>query len=88
MPHNLNQDSTLNGADSVTLRDLIKDCGGPSVVARRLQRTPQAVHKMMRQGHLPLTELQGKTAYSEALASMQKEGSLSAAEIRRIGFRL
>lgn len=71
-----------------TLRDLIKDCGGVSAVARRLKRSNQYIHEWMQRGHLPFSDLKGKTTYSEELAEMQQKGSLSPAEIRRIGFRL
>lgn len=71
-----------------TLREVIKDCGGVSAVARRFQRSNQSVDEWMQRGHLPFSDLKGKTTYSEELAEMQQEGSLTAAEIRRIGFRL
>lgn len=72
----------------ITLRDVIKDCGGVSDVAPRLGVSAPSIYGWVSQGHLPLSDLQGRTNYSETLASMQREGKLSAAEIRRIGLRL
>ncbi|MDT8895454.1 hypothetical protein RSO41_12385 [Halomonas sp. I1] len=71
-----------------SLKDVINDCGGAPAVAKRLRRSNQYVHEWLQRGHLPLSELTGRTRYSETLASMQREGKLSAAEIRRIGLRL
>ncbi|MDW5376812.1 hypothetical protein R6258_07745 [Halomonas sp. HP20-15] len=72
----------------MTLKELINDCGGTRIVAKGLGCTPQNVHKMIKQGHLPLSELNGRTRYSDQLARMQKTGALTAAEIRRLGMRL
>lgn len=71
-----------------SLKDVINDCGGAPAVAKRLNRSNQYVHEWLQRGHLPLSELTGRTRYSETLASMQREGKLSASEIRRIGLRL
>lgn len=72
----------------MSLQDLIKDCGGVRAVAERLGCSTQNVHKMLQAGHLPLSELTGRTRYSETLARMQQQGKLTPAEIRRIGLRL
>lgn len=71
-----------------TLRELIADCGGVPDVAKRLKRSNQYVHEWIQKGHLPFSELKGKTKYSEKIAAMQRTGSLTAAEIRRLGLRL
>jgi len=71
-----------------TLKDVITDCGGVTRVAKRLKRSNQYIHEWIQKGHLPFSELKGRTRYSEALAEMQQKGSLSASEIRRIGLRL
>ncbi|WP_445157633.1 hypothetical protein [Halomonas sp. E14] len=70
-----------------TLRELIKDCGGPSAVARELGCSTQNVHKMIQRGHLPYSELRERSR-AEVLAGMQKKGDLTADQIRRIGFGL
>ena len=72
----------------VTLRDVIKDCGGASVVASGIGVAAPSVYGWMSQGHLPLSELHGKTNYSDQLAAMQRSMRLSAVEIRRLGLRL
>lgn len=70
-----------------TLKELIIDCGGPSAVARGLGCSTQNVHKMIQRGHLPYSELRERSR-AEVLAAMQKEGSLNADQIRRIGLGL
>lgn len=72
----------------VTLRDVIKDCGGASTVAHKLRVSAPSVYGWISQGHLPLSDLQGRTNYSEQLAGMQITMCLSAVEIRRLGLRL
>lgn len=72
----------------MTIRDLITDCGGVTRVAKTLGRSNQYVHEWIQKGHLPLSDLKGRTDYSEQLAGMQQKGKLSPAEIRRIGLRL
>ncbi|MCE8042468.1 hypothetical protein HOP60_09910 [Halomonas daqingensis] len=72
----------------VTLRDVVKDAGGAALVAERLQLTATSVYGWINQGHLPLSDLQGRTTYSEQLAKMQKTLTLSPVEIRRLGLRL
>ncbi len=72
----------------MTIRDLITDCGGVTRVAKAVGRSNQYVHEWIQRGHLPLSELKGRTDYSEKLAGMQQEGSLSPVDIRRIGLRL
>lgn len=72
----------------VTLHDVIKDCGGTASVAKTLNLSVQSVYGWVRLGHLPFSDLQGKTKYSEQIADMQRTGTLSAAEIRRLGLRL
>lgn len=72
----------------ITLHDVIRDCGGTSAVARGLELSVQSVYGWVRQGHIPFSDLQGKTTYSEKIAAMQRTGSLTAAEIRRLGLRL
>lgn len=72
----------------LTLKDVIADCGGVTSVAKRLKRSNQYVHEWIQKGHLPLSDLKGRTTYSETLASMQNELSLTAAEIRRLGLRV
>lgn len=72
----------------VTLQDVVKDCGGASHVSDELGLSANSVYLWVKQGHLPLSDLQGRTDYGEQLASMQKSLSLSASEIRRLGLRL
>lgn len=72
----------------VTLRDIIKDCGGVAIVAPSLGVSAPSVYGWISQGHLPLSDLQGRTTYSETLASMQNELFLTAADIRRLGLRV
>ncbi len=72
----------------MTIRDLITDCGGVTLVARALGRSNQYVHEWIQRGHLPLSDLKGRTDYSEQLARMQQTGRLTPVEIRRIGLRL
>lgn len=72
----------------VTLQDVVKDCGGAAHVAQVLGITANSVYGWVKQGHLPLSDLQGRTDYSDQLASMQKSLALSAPEIRRLGLRL
>lgn len=71
-----------------TLKDIIADCGGITVVAKRLKRSNQSVHEWVQNGHLPLSDLKGRTKYSETLSAMQNELSLTAADIRRLGLRV
>lgn len=70
-----------------TLRQLIRDCGGPSAVARRLGCSTQNVYGMIQRGHLPYSELH-EPRRAEVLASMQRKGTLTADQIRLIGFGL
>lgn len=72
----------------VTLRDVLLDCGGPLKVASAFGLAASTVYGWSRQGHVPLSDLQGKTTYSEKLAEMQIEGRLAAAEIRRLGLHV
>lgn len=74
----------------VTLRDVIKDCGGALLVAEKLGISSPSVYGWVGQGHLPDSDLrlEGGTNYSDQLAKMQREGALSAAVIRRLGRRL
>lgn len=73
---------------TTTLDQLIDDCNGPTAVGRELGIKAQSVCEWIEKGRMPWTELDGRTAYSEIIAGMQQKGSLSAAEIRRIGLRL
>ncbi|MGP9674581.1 MULTISPECIES: hypothetical protein [unclassified Halomonas] len=68
-----------------TLREVIKDCGGPGAVAKRLGCSVQNVNKMILRGHLPYAELKERSR-AEILAGMQEKGALTADQIRRIGF--
>lgn len=72
-------------AEMPTLRELIRDCGGPTAVARELGCSTQNVHKMIQRGHLPYSELRERSR-ADVLAGMQREGGLTADQIRRIGF--
>lgn len=72
----------------VTLRDVIKDCGGAALVAAGIGVSTPSVYGWMSQGHIPLSDLHGKTSYSDQLASMQRTMSLTAVEIRRLGLRV
>lgn len=74
----------------VTLRDVISDCGGFSVVADALDMAVTTVYDWSRRGRVPDSDLKpkGGTSYSDQLAKMQREGKLSAAVIRRLGRRL
>jgi hypothetical protein len=70
------------------LEAVIYDCGGPERVYRVAKISKQSVWQWMRLGRLPASDLRGSTKYSEMLAGMQKQGRLSPAEIRRIGYRV
>lgn len=74
----------------IALYDVIKDCGGPNTVAKRLGVSPTTVTDWSRRGRIPDSDLrlEGGTNYSDQLADMQREGTLSAAVIRRLGRRL
>lgn len=72
----------------VTLRDVIKDCGGAAIVAKGLGVSAPSVYGWVSQGHIPLSDLHGKTSYSDQLASMQRAMKLTAVEIRRLGLRI
>ncbi|MCZ0926481.1 hypothetical protein L0636_01080 [Halomonas janggokensis] len=78
MPKELIKDATP------TLRDIIRDCGGPGAVAKRLGCSVQNVNKMILRGHLPYSELKERSR-AEILAGMQEKGDLTADQIRRIG---
>lgn len=69
----------------VTLRDVIKDCGGVAIVAPSLGVSAPSVYGWISQGHLPFSDLQGRTTYSDTLATMQNELPLTAEDIRRLG---
>lgn len=75
-------------ANLPSLTDVIYDCGGPVPVARELGKAHQSVREWLVNGHLPLSELKGRTNYSEKLARMQKAGRLTAAQIKLIGRNL
>lgn len=70
------------------LEALIYDCGGPERVAEAVGIAKTSVWKWIRKGHLPLTDLYGRTSHSETLARMQRAGRMSATEIRRIGLKV
>jgi hypothetical protein len=70
------------------LEALMYDCGGPSPVAEALGVSRVSVWSWIERGHLPWTELDGRTQYSERIAGMQRRGRLSPVEIRRIGLRV
>lgn len=72
----------------VTLHDVIRDCGGTSAVAAELKLSVQSVYGWVRQGHIPFSDLQGKTDYSDKIAQLQRVGTLTSVEIRRLGLRL
>ena len=67
----------------MTLRELIKDCGGTKQVAKAFGCTTQNVHKMIQRGCLPDCDRRERKR-AEILAEMQQEGDLSAEEIRAI----
>lgn len=70
------------------LEALIYDCGGPERVAEATGLAKTSIWGWIGRGHLPLTDVKGKTRYSELLAGMQRKGRMTAADIRRIGLRL
>lgn len=70
------------------LEALLYDCGGPSRVAEALGISRIAVWGWVDRGHIPLTDLTGRTAYSDRLVGMQRTKRLTSADIRRIGLRL
>ncbi|MFM9270918.1 hypothetical protein ACJ7V3_11725 [Halomonas elongata] len=74
----------------VTLRDVIADCGGASVVAAALNLAKTTIYDWARQGRVPDSDLKTSdgTNYSDAIAGLQQEGRLTAAQIRRLGRRL
>ncbi|MFI0474648.1 hypothetical protein ACGLWX_18200 [Halomonas sp. HMF6819] len=74
----------------VTLRDVIKDCGGATHVAKKLEVSVPSVYEWIGKGHLPYSDLrlEGATTYSDQLSQLQQKGRLSAAAIRRLGRRL
>lgn len=76
----------------ITLRDVFKDCGGPSTVAEQLGVAITTVYDWQRKGRVPDSDLkdadQGGTAYSDSIAKIQRSGSLSPRDIRRLGRRL
>ena len=72
----------------LSLSDVIADCGGPVPVAKALGFAHQSVREWIDNGHLPLSELKGRTNYSDKLARMQQKGKLTAAQIKRIGFKV
>jgi len=72
----------------VTLRDVIKDCGGAALVAAGIGVSAPSVYGWVSQGHIPLSDLHGKTSYSDQLASMQRTMKLTPVEIRRLGLRI
>ncbi len=67
----------------MSLRDVIEDCGGFSVVAQRLGCTYQNVHKMVARGCLPDCDRHERKR-GEILAGMQQKGRLTPDEIRAI----
>ena len=73
-----------------TLRDVIKDCGGASVVAEALGVAVTTVYDWSRRGRVPDSDLKasGGTTYSDQLADLQNTGRLSASVIRRLGRRI
>lgn len=75
-------------SNSPSLTEVIYDCGGPVPVARELGKAHQSVREWLVNGHLPLSEIKGRTNYSETLARMQKKGRLTAAQIKLIGIKL
>ncbi len=68
----------------MTLHELIRDCGGPTAVARVLECTPQNIHKMIKRGYLPDCDRREKKR-AEALAPLQQRGTLTPEQIRAIG---
>ncbi len=70
------------------LEAFLYDCGGPSRVAEALGISRIAVWGWVDRGHIPLTDLTGRTSYSGRLAGMQQTKGLSPVDIRRIGLRL
>lgn len=75
----------------VTLRDVIQDCGGTPFAASELGLSIQSVYFWIRQGRVPDSDLKtgkGRTTYADTLASMQRTGTLSAAQIRLLGRQL
>lgn len=72
----------------VTLRDVVKDCGGVASVAKSIGVSVPSVYGWLSQGHLPLSELHGKTTYSDQLSLLQTTMNLTAVEIRRLGLRI
>lgn len=74
----------------VTLRDVISDCGGFSVVAEALDVAVTTVYDWSRRGRVPDSDLKqdGGTSYSDKIASLQRIGKLSPSSIRRLGRRI
>lgn len=75
--------SKFYGEQFMTLRDVIDDCGGPRAVAQAFGCTYQNIHKMIQRGCLPDCDRRERKR-GEILAGMQREGSLTADEIRAI----
>lgn len=67
----------------MTLRDIIRDCGGAKKVAERFGCTPQNISKMVQRGCLPDCDRRERKR-AEMLAEMQQSGELTADEIRAI----
>lgn len=74
----------------ITLRDVISDCGGFSVVAEALDVAVTTVYDWSRRGRVPDSDLkpEGGTVYSDKIANLQRVGKLSPSTIRRLGRRL
>ncbi|HET8789950.1 MAG TPA: hypothetical protein VFM75_01980 [Modicisalibacter sp.] len=53
-----------------TLKELISKAGGTVRVASACGVTPGAVSQWIKAGHLPLTEVQGKTDHARKLLDM------------------
>ncbi|WP_413614787.1 helix-turn-helix domain-containing protein [Halomonas cupida] len=56
-----------------------------AIVAPSLGVSAPSVYGWISQGHLPFSDLQGRTTYSDTLATMQNELPLTAEDIRRLG---
>ncbi len=75
-------------ASSDTLAAVLQDCGGYAKVSRKLGLKRASVWEWARNGRLPWSELDGRTDYSSEIAGMQRTGTLTADEIRRLGLTL
>lgn len=71
-----------------SLDAVIADCGGPVPVSKALGLAHQSVREWIENGHLPLSEVKGRTRYSNKLARMQQKLRLTPKQIRGIGFEL